>query len=373
MTLSILDILSVVMISQFLFLIFAVRIIPNTNTQANKILQFILAIFCFFLLERLLIVYQVKIDKTMILRYGFVSNVLFYLLGPFIYTYIRRLIIDDNSPYFPRFKHFISAAIYFIYMLFHIAFYDEIISDIYLDAFSLSWQLTSVLSISFYLYQSKNLLQNFARSQKLNLSFDQAVIKYVRIMLGIIAAIMICWIISIVGTSIFRYAGFGILALMWILYGILAYVISFYSLKYPQIFRLKLVEEPEIRQDQHRLTPEEIVPLKARLQTYIDEEKPYRRPDLKLSTMAREVETSPNNLSWLLNNVYHQSFYDFVNQYRVEEFIKRVQQHEHKGFTLLSIAEKVGFKSKSTFYKAFKSNTGKTPTEYLREMEGTET
>ena len=359
------------MISQFLFLIFALGVLPNTNVSANRILQFILAIFCFFLFERLLIVYVVTIDKTLILRYGFISNILYYILGPLVYIYIRRLIIKDKSPYFLSLVHFVPALIYLLYMLIHIFFYEEIISDTYLDMFGFTWQITCVISIVIYIFQSNKLLQSFSRNQKHNLSFDQMVIKYVRIMLLIIAAIMACWFTNIIGTSFYNYSGSGILFLMWILYGILAYIITFYSLKYPQIFRLKLEEPASTKNSKNRLNESEVTQLKERINTYVQEEQAYRRPELSLSVMAKEIDTSSNNLSWWLNNVYQQSFYDFINQYRIDDFLERIKRNEHKGFTLMSIAEEVGFKSKSTFYKAFKQKTKQTPSQYIKQMNGT--
>ena len=189
-------------------------------------------------------------------------------------------------------------------------------------------------------------------------------------MLLIIAAIMGCWFVNLVGTSFYNYSGFEILFLMWVLYGILAYIITFYSLKYPQIFRLKLDEAASVKNGKNRLNEREVTQLKERINTYILEEKAYRRPELSLSVMAMEMDTSSNNLSWLLNNVYQQSFYDFINQYRVDDFLERIKLNEHKGFTLMSIAEEVGFKSKSTFYKAFKQKTKQTPSQYIKHTNG---
>ena len=85
--------------------------------------------------------------------------------------------------------------------------------------------------------------------------------------------------------------------------------------------------------------------------------------------MANEIDTTTNKLSWVLNNTYKKSFYELVNRYRVDEFIQRIRENKHKEFTVVSIALDVGFKSKSTFYKAFKEITNFTPTEYIKQME----
>jgi hypothetical protein len=104
------------------------------------------------LIERLSIVYLVPIDKSLVLRYGFTSNTLYYILGPFVYIYIRRLIIEDPKPYFLSVPHFIPALAYLLYMVLHIGFYNDIISNTYLDVFGFTWQVSCVISIVVYLH-----------------------------------------------------------------------------------------------------------------------------------------------------------------------------------------------------------------------------
>jgi AraC-like DNA-binding protein len=60
----------------------------------------------------------------------------------------------------------------------------------------------------------------------------------------------------------------------------------------------------------------------------------------------------------------HQSYYDFINQYRIEEFKNRLADPESERYNLLSIAFDSGFQSKGTFNSIFKKFTGMTPSEY---------
>ena len=91
-----------------------------------------------------------------------------------------------------------------------------------------------------------------------------------------------------------------------------------------------------------------------------------------MSILANEINTTTNKLSWVLNNVYKKTFYELVNEYRVEDFLQRIKENNHKEFTVVSIAFDVGFNSKSTFYKAFKEITNFTPTEYIRKVENSQ-
>jgi len=62
------------------------------------------------------------------------------------------------------------------------------------------------------------------------------------------------------------------------------------------------------------------------------------------------------------------SFQDFINKYRVEEFIYRLRNGENDHFTLLGIANQVGFNSKSSFNATFKKFKGLTPTDYRKKL-----
>ena len=95
-------------------------------------------------------------------------------------------------------------------------------------------------------------------------------------------------------------------------------------------------------------------------------QKVYLDNELTLVHLSKALDTSTNNLSWLLNVVYKANFYDFVNEYRIKEFIAKLEQDEHKAKTLLSLSMEVGFNSKSTFNKAFKSVLNETPSSYIK-------
>jgi AraC-like DNA-binding protein len=93
-------------------------------------------------------------------------------------------------------------------------------------------------------------------------------------------------------------------------------------------------------------------------------DKPFLNQDLTLQKLAERLKTSSHNLSEVINTRMHQSYYDFINQYRVEEFKNRLTDPESKRYNLLSIAFDSGFQSKGTFNSIFKKFTGMTPSEY---------
>lgn len=107
------------------------------------------------------------------------------------------------------------------------------------------------------------------------------------------------------------------------------------------------------------------------LKQRMTENKLYLNPGLKLADLARDINYPVNEISQVLNQDLNQSFSDFVNKYRVEEVKELMSHGEHEKFTLVAIAKKCGFNSKTSFYRVFKKETGKTPAEYLKELNST--
>lgn len=101
----------------------------------------------------------------------------------------------------------------------------------------------------------------------------------------------------------------------------------------------------------------------------MDKEKLYRNPDLTLPMLAKKLKLSANTLSQVLNGYCGQTFYNFVNSYRLEEVASMMRDPEFDDKSVLELLLEAGFKSKSTFNPVFKKWTGKTPSEYRKEIQ----
>jgi AraC-like DNA-binding protein len=99
---------------------------------------------------------------------------------------------------------------------------------------------------------------------------------------------------------------------------------------------------------------------------FMKREKPYLNPKLTLNELAESLTVSTNHLSQIINQYEQVNFHDFVNKYRVEEFIQKVQ--DNKNYTLLSHALDSGFNSKSTFNNVFKKFKSVTPSQYISDL-----
>ena len=86
--------------------------------------------------------------------------------------------------------------------------------------------------------------------------------------------------------------------------------------------------------------------------------------DLSMQSLADRVGISPHHLSQILNEQLEKTFYDYVNEQRVE-YARQLLLKEPRR-PMIEIALQSGYNSKNSFYNAFKRHTGTTPSEYRR-------
>jgi AraC-like DNA-binding protein len=110
----------------------------------------------------------------------------------------------------------------------------------------------------------------------------------------------------------------------------------------------------------------EVEVYRARLLEVMVRDRPHLSRTLNLAELGGMVGLSPHNLSEVINSALDQTFYDFVNTRRVEEFQRRATADEVARRTLLDIAIDCGFNSKSSFNRIFKQQVGCTPSDYLK-------
>ncbi|MDE7351306.1 MAG: helix-turn-helix domain-containing protein, partial [Muribaculaceae bacterium] len=84
-----------------------------------------------------------------------------------------------------------------------------------------------------------------------------------------------------------------------------------------------------------------------------------------LSDLASRLGVNTTYVSRVINERYGRSFSNLINEQRIKIACKRLRDQENFGnMTFEAIAESVGFMSRSTFIRAFKTVNGMTPSEY---------
>jgi AraC-like DNA-binding protein len=104
----------------------------------------------------------------------------------------------------------------------------------------------------------------------------------------------------------------------------------------------------------------------AELARVMKDEKIYLDAELTIDLMAEKVSCSKHALSQVLNECMKQSFYDYINHYRVEAAKLLLNEEGRKAHKISSIAYDAGFNSISTFNEVFKKISGCTPSEFRK-------
>ncbi len=154
---------------------------------------------------------------------------------------------------------------------------------------------------------------------------------------------------------------------------VLIYSIGYMGLKQPEIFRYETAEFPippttenpaDSRYERSGLDDREADALRIALVALMETEQPWKDSELTLAQLAERLGTTPHKVSEVLNERVGQTFYDFVNGYRVREVQRRIKAGEARKLKMLALAMDAGFASKSTFNDVFKKHTQLTPSAF---------
>lgn len=303
-----------------------------------------------------------------------------FILGPLLFIYIKSIFRNDESLIKNHLPHFLPFLIYLVVItlpigisrilgkaifdylnLLHGTAYMALIKDLY-------WLL--------YIFLSGRLFLNFKTKMKFNYSsLKKANFDWINKFL------VSCLLVGLFDLLVVSYRIFfikeiawdiGIISLCFLI--LLTIYLGYHGLKQSTIYLPKfLLDNEKVNNKENgqnikfSLSKEELEELKNNLDDILLKEKPYLQQELTLKRLAELVGTTDKKLSSLLNHHLNISFYDFINQYRVAEVKEKLKLVEYEKYSLLGLAYTCGFNSKSSFYRAFKKETGVSPTAYKKE------
>lgn len=122
-------------------------------------------------------------------------------------------------------------------------------------------------------------------------------------------------------------------------------------------------ETPARKYEKSALDDERAARIARKIESAMEKDMLYRDPNLSLWDLAKHISVTSHYVSQTLNTHLKNSFFDLVNGWRIKDAIEQLTTTDE---TILVIAYDVGFNSRSAFYKAFKRQTGKTPSDLRR-------
>ena len=266
--------------------------------------------------------------------------------------------------------------------------------------------LTIVKMISLFAYTSIVIIQLQKHRDRIERIFSNTESKYLGWLKFLAWGIIIVWIISSVGLLLYNFSGFKIpqyggLAGNLALCGLI-FLIGYFGVRQEAIFNFAKKNDVAIMPEEiamiiapriidNSLIPETIAPeenasepvlndkyknsglskqksldLYEALGTLMKDRKPYQDTELTLFTLAKQLRIHPNHLSQIINQHRNQNFFDYINEYRVNDVKEALFSRKYDNHSLLGIAHEFGFNSKASFNRAFKKFTGMTPSEFRK-------
>lgn len=304
------------------------------------------------------------------------------LHGPFLYLYVVFSLRTDQRLRWKDMAHFIPFALVYVGMLpflFGYSAEQKLLSD--MQDFDSEYQL--FFTASFFSFVVSGIIypvlayrkitryqqvidNNFAYKEEISLRWLKMLIGGLGVVYLVAATTFAMYILGVEFNFNIDYVFYSLMVL-------LVFALGFFGIRYQGIFTEKTKQHQQIIEEKQNdesyqksgLKLSDAQLLHQKLLVLMREQKPYMEAKLTLSQLAEKLEISSNNLSQVINQCEGKNFYDFVNAYRVNEFIERATSSENANLNLLGIAFDAGFNSKSSFNQVFKKVTGKTPREYL--------
>lgn len=362
-------------VAQALLLAAALLSIKRGNRIANRILAAFVATIA-------VSIGLTALDKTiyasMFPHLNKIQIPFFFLGAPLLFLYIKSLISKKESFESKNLLHFVPFCLCLIYML---PFYlkpGEAKLDFYSNYYGRQSYLvrTGLLLAQFLIYLSltASIIISYSKRVKPQTSAsDKAILFQVRFLM---ATFLVIWIAGAV-IYLIQYINptYTVTTDLIIPIGLSAfvYVMSYLGLRKPEV--LAGVDDAPAppspkRYKKSTLTSERGDDYLKRLLDVMLAEKPYLDNDLTLQKLAKAVAVSPHHLSQTINERLEQNFFDFINGYRIEEAKNLLGDPAKKHYSILAVAEAVGFNSKSAFNAAFKKHAKLTPSEFRKIADG---
>ncbi len=177
------------------------------------------------------------------------------------------------------------------------------------------------------------------------------------------------WLVAVFVGNVLIFSAYMIGYFYLYLVGTITFSVVFYGLLFFFLFkknRNTIFQDIPQKYGAKKIDESEANFLIKQLNDLMKDKELYKKADIKLQLVAKDIHISTHKLSQLLNDNLGKSFASYVNDHRINE-AKRLLK-ENNQFTLEAIGYEAGFSSKSSFYATFKKAVGKTPAAFKKQF-----
>ena len=322
---------------------------------------------------------------------------LLLIYGPLVYLLVVSLIDQTRTFQIKDLFHFVPAIIFFLsllffedlFFLFMIDSADDIMAYNFPEIIFLFFLVNAIYSFSAYSFILDNSLETSD-----NDSIISTWTKYIVLCFFFCSLMVLVYLImQSFGLEGFNNHIYSILGMFMLLAEILCSIMAIKDVGYcckeidpfvktvdnqkdDLIIQVAQTNEEEVRTSSKNMyeksgLKKEYAELKHNeLKLMMDTKKPHLRPQLNLKDLSEELKMSPHHLSQLINQYENKNFRDFINSYKIREFISRLMEDGAENKSIKELYVKSGFRSKTIFYDVFKKQIGMSPAEFISTFKG---
>lgn len=373
MTLNLWSVLLIASASQCVFLIAFFLLRPSTNKTATRLMILLLVILLFMNVSNLWYAARLYLEVPYLTGIGRGTTL---LIGPAIYLYVLSVV----RPGFKlQWKHSLHLSGYMLGLILLVAQPSGAnVSDAMqqVEAFLMNGIRTTPLVLTRFALYALHLTTYLFLSRRIVLSAEHTFsedylisktsrIKWLRKLNLVMIAIAVAVIWFFIDAMVTHYYSADANYINTLIYSAFVYLIAYQALSDEKNlipdFKIKYQSGGKISKDKSLLTEQ--------LNILFNEQRIFVNPDLTQASVASMLEIPPHQFSALLNRELNKTFFELVNEYRVQAFIEVSKDHQFDHLSIMGKAQEVGFRSKSSFNTAFKKIKGKTPSDYLKNLQ----
>ncbi|WP_350286694.1 helix-turn-helix domain-containing protein [uncultured Croceitalea sp.] len=351
---------------QSLFLLCVYLFSSKNRKEINGYIAFLIFVLFIGLSGRVLYTSKVFGDNFRLIS---LSEFAILMFGATVFLFTRSSLMNKRFSLHDLI-HYLPALFYNLFVV----FYFMVPSDTIIVERIKTGELYRVVSIfvgigllinSTYWALSLRQFFLFRRNLKNELSYSLKTRFFLHFLVAIGGCLFI-WII-VYTISLFQLETLEREARQFIWLGIafIIFFIAYHGMVTPDLFHLKSVKFSQ-KYSQSKLSGAELGLLKKELEDMMLAKKPYLNNKLMKAELAEMLGISNPELARLLNERIGMNFFDFVNYYRIKEFIALAETDKAQSLTFFGLAQEAGFNSKTTFNKSFKNLMGTSPSAYFK-------